>query len=142
MVDHISSPPGSGGATSDEASTGGVLWNHCRISHLGSAGHIGVDGSPLLEIPVLTLQPEDALLFESAIDRLRAGPRYLVRVKQSGEPQLFAFQLNQFALNLQYAILCREYQRVCSPAFTSREYTFDLRQRVQQGLGCHRYEER
>lgn len=30
---------------------------------------------------LLTLPPEDALLFESAIDRLRARLRYLVRVK-------------------------------------------------------------
>ena len=30
---------------------------------------------------LLTLSPEDALLFESALDRLRARLRYLVRVK-------------------------------------------------------------
>jgi hypothetical protein len=30
---------------------------------------------------LVALSPEDALLFESTLDRLRARPRYLVRVK-------------------------------------------------------------
>ena len=42
----------------------------------------------------------------------------------------------------QDAILCSEYKGEGSPTVTSQECAFNLRQRIQQSLGCHPYEER
>ena len=47
-VGRFPAPAGSGSATRDEASTRGILWNSCRSDDLGSAGRVGLGGSPLL----------------------------------------------------------------------------------------------